>query len=101
MAKMITRTVIGTQLTAKVVNKETEEIYTKSLILDTKVEDVAKAVKLASKLVAENEVVISVSDLATVEKLYGVTVEDFMSVAVELDPVTRKPLAKVAPTDEQ
>ena len=89
---MITRTVVGTQLTAKVVNKETDEIYTKSILIDTKVEDEAKASKLASKLVAENEVIISVSDLAPVEKLYGVTVEAFMAVAVELDTTTRKPI---------
>ena len=91
---MITRTVVGTQLTAKVVNKDTDEIYTKSILIDTKVEDTVKASKLASKLVAPNEVIISVSDLAPVEKLYGVTVEAFMAVAVELDTVTRKPLAQ-------
>lgn len=96
MAKMITRTVVGTQLTAKVVNNETDEIYTKSLILDVKLteEDKAKAVKLASKLVAPNEVIVSITDYSPVEKLYGVTVEDFMSVAKELDPATRKVIAQ-------
>lgn len=94
MAKMITRTVVGTQLTAKVVNKETDEITNKTLILDTKLtaEDSAKALRLASKTVTDNEVVISVSDFAPVEKLYGVTIEDFMTVAKELDPATRKPI---------
>ena len=94
MAKMITRTVVGTQLTAKVVNKETDEITNKSLILDTKLtaEDSAKAIRLASKTVSADEVVISVSDFTFVEKLYGVSVEDFMSVAKELDPATRKPI---------
>lgn len=94
MAKMITRTVVGTQLTAKVVNKETDEITTKTLILDTKLtaDDSAKALRLASKTVSADEVVISVSDFAPVEKLYGVSVEDFMSVAKELDPATRKPI---------
>lgn len=96
MAKMITRTVVGTQLTAKVVNKETDEITTKSIILDTKLtaEDSTKALRLASKLVSSDEVVISVSDFAPVEKLYGVSVEDFMAVAKELDPTTRKPIAQ-------
>lgn len=94
MAKMITRIVVGTQLTAKVVNKETDEITSKTLILDTKLtaEDSAKAIRLASKTVSADEVVISVSDFAPVEKLYGVSVEDFMSVAKELDPATRKPI---------
>lgn len=94
MAKMITRTVVGTQLTAKVVNKETDEIYHKTIILDTKLtaDDSAKALRLASKLVSDDDVVISVSDFAPVEKLYGVSVEDFMSVAKELDPATRKPI---------
>lgn len=94
MAKMITRTVVGTQLTAKVVNKETDEIANKTLILDAKLtaDDSAKALRLASKLVSADEVVISVSDFAPVEKLYGVSVDDFMSVATELDPATRKPI---------
>lgn len=91
---MITRTVVGTQLTAKVVNKETDEITTRPIILDTKLtaEDSAKALRLASKLVASEEVVISVADFAPVEKLYGASVEDFMAVAKELDPTTRKPI---------
>lgn len=91
---MITRTVVGTQLTAKVVNKETDEITTKTLILDAKLteEDGVKATRLANKLVDENEVIISLSDFTPVEKLYGVSVEDFMSVAKELDPATRKPI---------
>ena len=94
MAKMITRTVVGTQLTAKVVNKETDEITNKTLILDTKLtaDDSAKALRLATKTVSADEVVISVSDFAPVEKLYGISVEDFMSVAKELDPATRKPI---------
>lgn len=94
MAKMITRTVVGTQLTAKVVNKMTDEIYHKNIILDTKLtaEDSAKAIRLASKTLSSDDVIISVSDFAPVEKLYGVSVEDFMSVAKELDPATRKPI---------
>jgi len=94
MAKMITRTVVGTQLTAKVVNKETDEITNKTLILDTKLtaEDSAKAIRLASKTLSSDDVIISVSDFAPVEKLYGVSVDDFMAVAKELDPATRKPI---------
>lgn len=94
MAKMVTRTVVGTQITAKVVNKETDEITSKTIILDTKLtaDDSAKALRLASKLVSDDEVVISVADFAPVEKLYGVTIDDFMSVATELDLETRKPI---------
>lgn len=94
MAKMITRTVVGTQITAKVVNKVTDEITTKPIILDTKLtaEDSAKAIRLASKSLSEDEVVISVADFTPVEKLYGVSVDDFMAVAKELDPATRKPI---------
>lgn len=93
---MITRTVVGTQLTAKVANSDTDEIYTKSLVVDAKLdgEDAPKkALRMASKLVEANEVVMSVSNLTPVEKLYGVPVDAFMAVAIELDPVTRKPLA--------
>lgn len=91
---MITRTVVGTQITAKVVNKVTDEITTKSIILDTKLtaEDSAKAIRIASKSLSDDEVVISVADFTPVEKLYGVSVDDFMAVAKELDPTTRKPI---------
>lgn len=94
MAKMITRTVVGTQITAKVVNKVTDEITSKTIILDAKLtaEDSAKAIRLASKALSEDEVVISVADFTPVEKLYGVSVDDFMAVAKELDPTTRKPI---------
>lgn len=94
MAKMITRTVVGTQITAKVVNKVTDEITSKPIILDAKLtaDDSAKAIRLASKSLCEDEVVISVADFTPVEKLYGVSVDDFMAVAKELDPTTRKPI---------
>lgn len=94
MAKMITRTVVGTQITAKVVNKVTDEITSKPIILDAKLtaDDSAKAIRLASKALNEDEVVISVADFTPVEKLYGVSVDDFMAVAKELDPTTRKPI---------
>lgn len=94
MAKMITRTVVGTQITAKVVNKVTDEITSKTIILDAKLtaEDSTKAIRLASKALSEDEVVISVADFTPVEKLYGVSVDDFMAVAKELDPTTRKPI---------
>lgn len=94
MAKMITRTVVGTQITAKVVNKVTDEITSKSIILDAKLtaDDSTKAIRLASKSLTEDEVVISVADFTPVEKLYGVSVDDFMAVAKELDPTTRKPI---------
>ena len=91
---MITRTVVGTQITAKVVNKVTDEITSKSIILDAKLtaDDSTKAIRLASKSLTEDEVVISVADFTPVEKLYGVSVDDFMAVAKELDPTTRKPI---------
>ena len=97
MAKMITRTVVGTQLTAKVANSDTDEIYTKSLVVDAKLEGEdapKKALRMASKLVEANEVVMSVSNLTPVEKLSGVPVDAFMAVAIELDPVTRKVIAQ-------
>ena len=92
MAKMITRTVVGTQLTAKVANNETDEIYNKTIIVDVKLtaDDKNKARNLVTKQLAENEVVIGISDYTPVEKLYGVSIADFMAIAKELNPETRK-----------
>ena len=38
--------------------------------------------------------ILSVNDVKTVRKMYGMYIEDFIRAAMELDPETRKPLEK-------
>mgnify|MGYP007027032795 CR=1 FL=1 len=91
---MITRTVIGTQVSVKVVNTTTEAISTETVVLNKAFTDIndTKLVKAVKKVLAEDLVIIKVESLIPLNKLYGLDTSVFMQYAVELDPVTRKPL---------
>ena len=87
---LITRTISGTEATAKVVNPQTDMISEKIVVLGKAVEDAEKIKKLVQKqLDPETEVLIHVKEFHKVDKLYGMTITDFMAAAGELDPATR------------
>lgn len=90
---MITRTVVGTSITAKVVNKTTNEISDFTTIVSKVVSDEKGATKELSKVLPADLVIIDIKSFDKVEKLYGITQADFMAHASELDPKTRKPIA--------
>ena len=91
---MITRTVLGTLITAKVVDKNTDEVKLHTAVVSKVVTEEKDAVKALAKVLPEDLVIINVVSLEKVENLYGMTVADFMAHAVELDPQTRKPITK-------
>lgn len=98
MAKMVTRTVIGTKATIKAINVVTDAITTQDVMLSKTFEDgKIDAVKRACEKVlnAQNSelAVVAVLSYTRDEKLYGVEESVFMAHAVELDKETRKPLA--------
>ncbi len=93
MAKMVTRSVIGTEITAKVVNKNTDEVTAYTAVVSKSVDNEKAATKELVKVIPEELVIIKIESMARVEKLYGVEQQQFMDMAVELDPVTRKPLS--------
>ena len=93
MATMITRTVLGTEVVAKVVSKETDEVKSIKTIISKLVDNDKDATKLLAKELPSDLVIIRIESMEKVVNLYGVTTADFMSLAVELDPATRKPLA--------
>ena len=98
MAKMVTRTVIGTVATVKVINVNTDELSTRSVMLSRTFEadEIDKVKKACDKLVKvsnSEETVVSVLSFVRDEKLYGVDERIYMAHAVELDKETRKPLA--------
>lgn len=93
MATMVTRTIIGTSITAKVVDKDTNEISTYTSVVSKNIEEEKDATKALAKVIPSNLVIIKVEDFAKVEKMYGMSQADFLANAVELDPVTRKPIA--------
>lgn len=87
---LITRTISATVATVKVVNPETDAISEKVVALGKVIEDAAKVKKAAEKLLdPKTEVIIHVKEFHKVDKLYGMTITDFMAAAGELDPKTR------------
>ena len=95
MATMVTRTIIGTSITAKVVDKDTNEISTFTSVVSKNIEEEKDAAKALAKVIPANLVIIKVEGFSKVEKMFGMAQSDFLAHAVELDPVTRKPI-KVA-----
>ena len=84
------KTISGTEVTAKVVNPSTDAITEKVIVLGKAVEDADKVKKLVVKqLDPETEVLIHIKVFHKVDKLYGMTITDFMAAAGELDPATR------------
>lgn len=96
MRGLVTRAVVGTEATIKVVDLATDAISTEVIVIDKKFEadEKAKVRKAVDKLFADREdvAVVTVVSFKQVNKLFGVKQEIFMANAIELDPETRKPL---------
>lgn len=50
--------------------------------------------KVAQEFAPNNAVVVSIANIETSHKCFGVTMEYFLAGAVELDPKTRKPITE-------
>lgn len=97
---LITRTISGTEAVAMVANSTTNTIEEKSITLNKVVEDAEKAKKLVAKELKDTDyVLVSIKSFTKIDKLFGITVADFMAHAIELDPATRNELN--APTDAE
>ena len=83
--KMFTREITTTSAVCMVVNTEAAQVENKSFNLSIETTDKEQALKALMKIV-------TVISLEQTTKMYGCTVEQFLSVAKELDPETRKPL---------
>ncbi len=99
---MVTRTLLGTKATVKVVDPATEQI-TKTEVLVNKsfknTED-PKLMKAIKKVLADNLIVIKIESVEECNKLYGMDTSKFMELAMELDPETRKVLATGEETED-
>lgn len=91
--KMFTREITTTSVVCMVVNTEAAQVENKSFNLSIETTDKEQALK-ALKKTAETDTmkIVTVISLEQTTKMYGCTVEQFLSVAKELDPETRKPL---------
>lgn len=98
---LITRTISGTEVVAMVANSTSNTIEEKTITLNKVVDDADKAKKLVAKQLKDTEeVLVSIKSFTKIDKLFGITVADFMAHAIELDPATRNALETEA-TDEQ
>ena len=95
---MITRMVKGTLATVKLVDKETDNLVTEKILLERtpyKEGNAEKSiVKAIRKQLPDSKMLVSLEETEQVKRCYGVSADDFMKMAVELDPVTRKPITK-------
>lgn len=101
MAKMITRTILGTKASVITVDTISMTASTKEFTIGGECSDNNKLLKALKKIYETDTLVLSsVVKAEKIEKLYGMTEELFMATAVELDPVTRKPIGTADPAPE-
>ena len=94
MAKMITRTILGTKASVITVDTASMTASTKDFTIGGEWTDNNKLLKALKKTYETDTMVLSaVVKTEKIEKLYGMTEELFMANAVELDAETRKPLS--------
>ena len=85
-----TRTISKQNVIALVFDKETAEVFNTNVIITPPITDPDKLEKAVAKQIDSDALkFIQIVDVSVDEKVYGVTMEDFMSIAVELDPKTR------------
>lgn len=93
-----TRTISKQNVVCLVFDKETAEATNINVAISPVITDAKKLEKaVAAKLDNEKTKFIEIVDVAVDEKVYGLTLDAFMSNAVELDPKTRKPILANTP----
>ena len=101
MAKMITRTILGTKASVITVDTINMTASTKEFTIGGEWTDNNKLLKALKKTYETDTLVLSaVVKAEKTEKLYGMTEELFMATAVELDAETRKPIGTSEPAPE-
>ena len=90
--KLITREfnlTVGNVLT---VNLETRETTVHNFTLTGKYEKAETILEVIKKQIGENLVPVQIISFENETKLYGITEDNFLANAIELDKETRKPL---------
>lgn len=82
---MVTRTIVSTNITVLGVSESAGEASNRTYVVPSKIEDKVKALKLAVKENTDPDYHPSiVVSLEYVEKVMGITVKQFMEMAVEV-----------------
>lgn len=92
---MVTRTIISTEVNILCLDLTTQEPFNEKVIISGIIKDDKKLFKRVVDFV-ETETVkpVHIVDKVEIEKLYGMSEEDFIKNAIELNPETRKPYAE-------
>lgn len=89
-----TRSISKQNVIALAFNKESAEPFNTSVTIAPPIADTKKLEKaVAAKVDSDTIKFIEIVDVTIDEKVYGITLEDFMTHAVELDPKTRHPIS--------
>lgn len=93
--RMVTRTIESTKVTTLALDVTTSEPCNKTYNLSGVYDSEAKLLKAVQKAY-DTDILKNVHVVSTekVETIYGMDENQFLALAVELDPVTRKPIAK-------
>lgn len=97
-----TRTIAAQRVTILAFDKDHAEAYNDVVIISPPISDTGKLEKaVAAKVDNDVNKFIEIVDVSIDEKVYGLTLDAFMSNAVELDPKTRKPITVEPATIEE
>ena len=92
--KMVTRTITATKTEVQIVSISKAEITTINVTVSGEFDDDAKLLKVIKKSTETDDLkVLQILSSSKEEKLYGMLESDFLKIAKELDPETRKMLA--------
>ena len=99
---MVTRTILTTKANVLCMDINSCEPFNKTVVLPRVYKDEQKLMKAVKESV-ETETIkaVHVVDSTTVETLYGLTEEQFISMAVELDKETRRPIGEEAEVETE
>ena len=90
---MVTRTVVGTEAEVQIVSISATEISTIKVLVGGEFDDNEKLLKAIKKQTETEDIkVLKIIATSKLEKCYGMTEAEFIKLAKELDPSTRKAL---------
>lgn len=87
----ITRTIKSLEVTVKVADADTEQVYTTKVKIPAQ-REVKNLKSAVAKALPAGVTVLTVIDSVPNTALYGIAEAEFLTYAVELDPKTRKPI---------
>ena len=92
-ARMVTRTVVGTQAEVQIVSISASEITNINVTVGGEYEDADKLMKAIKKQTETDDLkVLKIVTSEKIEKCYGMLESEFIKLAKELDAKTRKAL---------